>query len=232
MTKSAAEQASKTQVLSAAPGAAQYANFQFLRLEARFHSLLPNEKVVAKQEFLSACDTFQRQLGVASYALTGLRADCDILLWRVSRSLEALSEMTSRLQYSGMGKFLAPAYSFLGTVEGPELGAGFGSGKYLFVHPCRPSSAPGGPTRAEELMGIVQLRQQAESAALRLHVADCVGLDAAGFVLAFETDTPEEYRRFVRSMVEDSETKLAAATLGGASFTCLQRAIPDIVDAL
>lgn len=81
-------------------------------------------------------------------------------------------------------------------------------------------------------MGIVQVRQQAESSALRLHVTDCAGLDDPDFVLAFETEQPQEYRRFVKALEEDSETKWAAATLGGLSFTCLQRAIQDIVDGL
>src|SRR3990167_2752622 len=95
-----------------------YMNFHFMRLEPGYHRLISNEKVVAKQEFLSAFDAMQHRMPIASYALSGLNSDCDLLIWRVSRRLEDLHAMSCRLQYSGLGKYLLTTRTLLGTVSG------------------------------------------------------------------------------------------------------------------
>ena len=90
----------------AAGAAPTFVNFQILRIDPRYHTLLSNEKVVAKQEFLSCYDTFQRQMKLAAYGLTGLSASGDLLIWRVSPDLALFNQMTGRLQGAGLGKYL------------------------------------------------------------------------------------------------------------------------------
>ncbi|MEK7743279.1 MAG: chlorite dismutase family protein, partial [Elusimicrobiota bacterium] len=162
----------------AAGAAPTFVNFQVLRIDPRYHTLLSNEKVVAKQEFLSCFDTFQRQMKLATYGLTGLCASCDLLLWRTSPDLGAFSRMTGRLQGAGLGKYLTPSRSFLGTAAVGEPGAA----RFLFLQAALSSSDASGRGLADEVR-----RQCALIPAVRLQVIACAGLDEWGHVFALET---------------------------------------------
>lgn len=212
--------------MSESRAALQYMNFMFLRLDVVFHQLLSNEKVVARQEFMASFDTFQSRFPVATYALSGLRADCDILLWRLSPSLDDFYRMTSRLQESGLGKYLFSTHSFTGCVPASrhawtpgaikEPKGVLGTAPYLFVRPVwgRPPES---------------LPDPAKFPSARIHIAESFDLPERGFILAFESSDPAEYRDY-----------LSAWTTGGSApsqsqqeptFICLLREMRDIVDS-
>lgn len=197
-----------------------YMNFQFLRLESAYHQLMSNEKVVAKQEFLSAFDSMAHRMPIASYAMTGLKTDCDILLWRVSRRLEDLHAMSTRLHYSGLGKYLVTTRSFLGTVSGPRYTTAaprvgeeppviLGRKPYLIVAPVFH------PTRET-------LPQNDPSPSSHLHIADATGLDDPDHIVAFETGDPAEFRQFGKAW------KIASDT---STYTCILASIKEIIDS-
>ncbi|MEK9144618.1 MAG: chlorite dismutase family protein, partial [Elusimicrobiota bacterium] len=170
----------------AAGAAPTFVNFQVLRIDPRYHTLLSNEKVVAKQEFLSCFDTFQRQMKLAAYGLAGLSASGDLLLWRASPDIGAFNQMTGRLQGAGLGKYLTPSRSFLGTTVGGEPG----TARFLFLQAGPSSSDASGRGLADEVR-----RQCALIPAVRLQVIACAGLDEWGHVFALETEEPREYLR-------------------------------------
>lgn len=190
-----------------------YMNFRLLRLEGAFHRLLPNEKVVAKQELLSAFDAVERTLSIEAYAVTGL-GDCDLLLWRLSPSLEELHEASCRLHRSGMGKYLAGVRSYLGTVPADRYKPLSGKppvlaqAPYLSLRVLPPSAGPA----LETLQGFP---------AERLHVADLTGFGADGWLAAFEAQDPLEHRRLARALPQASEAHFA-----------LHREVRDLVDNL
>jgi chlorite dismutase len=197
-----------------------YTNFQFLRLDPSYHTLMVNEKVVAKQDLLSGFDVYQRKMTIATYALTGLRPDCDVLIWRSGQSLEDFQAMSCRLQTSGMGKYLLPAYSFLGTPSTPPAGQ---RARYLFVR----LFAPPADKRAQALDEV--LKAAARRPSLKVHAADSAGLDDQDHLLAFETDEPRDYRDLA---MELREPKAGTIPLKDApSFTCILRDIRDVVDS-
>lgn len=203
-----------------------YMNFAFLRLDPAYHRLMKNEKVVAKQEFLASYDTYQAKIPTAAYALTGVRADCDIMFWRIAPRIDDFNSMSCRLQESGVGKYLTPARSLLGTVAGqdyvpPAVLKGskkgetpkiLGKSPYLFVRPV----IGGDPGALPRTVGLPTAR---------LHVADCSGLDDHDYILAFETQEPTEYRTFMAKWAD-------APTAQCPTYVCLLREIRDIVDSL
>lgn len=204
---------------AASGGGPTFVNLQLLRIDAPFHTLLSNEKVVAKQEFLSTFDTFQRQMKLSTYGLTGLHAGFDFLLWRSSPDLGAFNQMTGRLQGAGLGKYLTPSRSFLGTSAGSEPG----SARFLFLQSAQSSSLAAGRELLEEVR-----RRCAGVPAVRLHVVECAGLDEWGHVFALETEEPGEYLRLSSALGEIQGGVLRKAP----SFACLQKDIRDIVDDL
>lgn len=190
-----------------------YMNFRLLRLDGAFHRLLPNEKVVAKQELLSAFDAAERTLSISAYATTGL-SDCDLLLWRLSPDVEELHEASCRLHRAGMGKYLEGVRSYLGTVPADRyaVAAGkppiLGKAPYLSLR-ILPSSA--GPA-LQKLQGFP---------AERLHAADLTGFGADGWAAAFEAQDPLEHRRLAQALPPASEVHFA-----------LHRETRDLVDNL
>jgi chlorite dismutase len=52
-----------------------------------------------------------------TYSTVGLRAECDLLLWRLGPSVKALEETASSLLQAGMGRHLAVAHSMLGMIR-------------------------------------------------------------------------------------------------------------------
>ncbi|MEK7747370.1 MAG: chlorite dismutase family protein, partial [Elusimicrobiota bacterium] len=168
----------------AAGAAPTFVNFQVLRIDPRYHTLLSNEKVVAKQEFLSCFDTFQRQMKLATYGLTGLSASGDLLLWRASPDLGAFNQMTGRLRGAGLGKYLTPSRSFLGAADrgitrgsaasdalGAAAGGEPGTARFLFLQAAPSSSDASGRGLVDEVR-----RQCALIPAVRLQVIACAGL--------------------------------------------------------
>lgn len=52
-----------------------------------------------------------------TYSMVGLRADVDLLFWRLGPSVEALEETAAALLQGGMGRFMTVTHSMLGLVR-------------------------------------------------------------------------------------------------------------------
>lgn len=198
-----------------------YMNFRFYRLDSAYLHLMANEKVVAKQEFMATFDSVQERMPIATYALTGLRSDCDLMIWRVTPHIKDLHAMSARLQSSGLGKFFIPAASFTGTVTGnqyalPKTKVGarsappkiLGIAPYLVVEALRGDPPPAA----------------GNCSAGKLHIADSRSLDDQDVILACETDDPLKYRAFAAEALKGREPR--------ATYICLQGAMREIIDSL
>jgi len=213
-----------------------FMSFQLLRLDGSYHGLMANEKVVAKQEALAAFDSMQRRMAVAVYSLTGLRPDCDLLLWRATSSLEDIQDSTSRLQISGMGKFLVPAYSFLGLAPDASYGESaaakgeapkpkaFGAAKHVFLQPAIVRS-PADHAAVREAFA----QAAAKRPGVRLHAVDSGGMDDHDFVFAFEADEPAAYA----ALAAELRASKAAGLLTRETpvFPGILKDVRDLVDA-
>lgn len=124
-----------------------YSNFMFLKIDPQFRRMISNEKIAAKQEFENMIANYQEKLFLRTYLITGLRADCDILFWRISQDIEYLQEVCARTFSTGVGKFFTSTYSFLGVFHLPDMSDKkdiefgylpkdlFGRYKFVLVHP-------------------------------------------------------------------------------------------------
>ncbi|HNW45264.1 MAG TPA: chlorite dismutase family protein, partial [Elusimicrobiales bacterium] len=129
-----------------------YSSFMFLKLQPEFRRLVSNEKIAAKQEFEGMVASSQEKLFLRTYMVAGLRADSDILFWRMSDDLAYLQDICARTFSSGAGKYFNASHSFLGVHNPPadhnpkDLEFGFlpkdyfGRYRYMLLHPVIKSS--------------------------------------------------------------------------------------------
>ena len=96
-----------------------YSSFMLVKLQPDFRRLISNEKIAAKQEFENMVGACQEKVFLRTYMVSGLRADSDMLFWRMSDDLTYLQEVCARTFSTGAGKYLTPVHSFLGVNHGP-----------------------------------------------------------------------------------------------------------------
>jgi len=214
---------------------AQYVQYVFWRLDAMYHNLESNERIVAKQNFLGTWESYQSKALLVSYALTGLRPDCDILSMRVSPSLELLQDMAARLQSSGMGKYLAPAYSFLALATGPRYAAPAGpgefapgQGRHLFFSPWTRGAEWHASPPEDRALSQRAVEAAAAKRGLRLHPG-LRGLDEVEELLAVEADKAEDYLDFAD---EIKGLRGQTHSQAGPTFVGLLKDIRDHIDSL
>lgn len=214
---------------------AQYVQYVFWRLDSVFHNLESNERLVAKQQFLGTWESYQNKALLTTYSLTGLRSDCDILCVRASDSLELLQDMTFRLQSSGLGKFMMPAYSFLAVAAGPRFAAQAGPGEFspgqgrcLFVSPWARGSEWFALPQADREKAERAVQESAETLGVRLHPG-LRGLEEVDDLVAAEAEEPRVYLDFMASL---KELRRETHSQAGPTFVGLLKDIRDQIDWL
>jgi chlorite dismutase len=161
--------------------------------------------------FCAAAGRAERQLLQHSYSTVGLRADGDLLLWRMSESLEAVEESAGDLLAAGIGRWMTPALSMIGltrpsqyvkrpTTQEQSLFSGERS-RYLVVYPFVKST--------EWYLASAEERQQVMKEHMRIGhsypqvrqlLAYSFGLDDQEFIVAYETDDLVAFQDLVRDL--------------------------------
>jgi chlorite dismutase len=70
--------------------------------------------------FCEAAARAEQRLMQHSYSTIGLRADGDLLLWRMSETIEGLEETAADLLAAGIGSWMTPSISMIGLVIPPH----------------------------------------------------------------------------------------------------------------
>jgi chlorite dismutase len=222
----------------------QFVSFTFYRARPEWRMLDEDVKEQGKLEFIKAVEEFQRELLIHTYSLVGLRTNAELMTWRIGYELDPLQEMTTRLNRTGLGKYLEATQSFLSMTkrsmyidkDNPEhvedrLHIIPGKSKYLFVYPFVKTrewySRP--PEQRQEMMD-EHIRIGSKYRSVKLHTTYSFGLDDQEFVVAFETDEPSDFLDLVQEL---RETKASSFTLRDTPmFTCRQRTLAECLDAI
>ncbi|MDQ2688647.1 MAG: chlorite dismutase family protein [Chloroflexota bacterium] len=165
------------------------------------------------QAFCAAAAHADERLLQHAYSTIGLRAEGDLLLWRMADSIEAIEETAADLLASGIGRWLTPTLSMIGltrpsqyvkrpTTQEQSLFTGERS-KYLVVYPFVKSVdwylAP-----AEERQHVMRGHMKVGHAypQVRQLLAYSFGLDDQEFIVAYETDELVAFQDLVRDLRE------------------------------
>jgi chlorite dismutase len=222
----------------------QFVNFTFYRTRPEWHTLDQETKARLKTEFASIFEEFNRELLMHTYSLVGLRSNVEFMIWRIGYALDPFQEMTTRLNRTGLGRYLEATQSFLSMTkrsmyidkDNPEhvedrLHIVPGRSKYLFVYPfvkTREWYTRSAEQRQEMMDEHIRVGSKYKS--VKLHTTYSFGLDDQEFVVAFETDEPADFLDLVQEL---RESKASSYTLRDTPmFTCRQRTLVECLDAL
>lgn len=222
----------------------QFLNYAFYRVDPVFRRLPAAEQKTAATEFVDLVRAWEssEDLILRTYSLVGLRADVDFMLWRISFDPQNIQAMEAALRRSRFGAYVLPVYSFFsmqkrspyvnkmkGSGEGVELLPG--QGKYLFVYPFTKTRAwyrlsP----HARQGMMDEHIAASAPFKGVRLNTSYSYGIDDQDFVVAFDSDYPQEFVDIV-GRLRHTEASLYTQK-DTPMFTCVKAPIDTIVAQL
>jgi chlorite dismutase len=222
----------------------QFINFAFYKLDPAFRRLPDAERRAAKDEFLKAYRSFDEKLICVSYSHFGIRAESDLMLWRISYAMEDFETMSSVLLKTKLGAWLHTPYSYLSMSkrstyvdkinpehEGQRSIIKPGRYKYLFVYPfLKTREWFLKPQEERQKMMDEHIRVGNKFPSVKLNTTYSFGFDDQEWVVAFETDVPGDFLDLVMAL---RETQGSLFTLRDTPiFTCLRRPMDEILDVI
>ncbi|CAI2718140.1 chlorite dismutase family protein [Nitrospina watsonii] len=224
----------------------QFVNFAFYKLDSAFRRLPQAEIDAAKEEFINVLEDYDAQDGtiILAYSTVGVRADSEIMLWRISYEMESFQKMTSAMLRTKLGKYLDTTYSYFSQTKrsmymdlfNPEHEEDRthiipGKAKYLFIYPF---------TKKREWYLLSKYARQGimdehiyvgnQYPSVKLNTTYCFGLDDYDFVVAFETDYPEDFLDLVMDLRETEGSRYTEKDT--PIFSCTAMSIRDTVETL
>ena len=168
-----------------------------------------------------------------------------MVLWRICYSVDDLNQMTAELLASPLGGYLQTPHNFLAMTKRSQYLIGH---EHEGQHDSRGSIRPGGQkyifiypfwkTRAWYLLPIEE-RQRLMSEHIRvghmyprvkLNTTYSFGIDDQEFVVAFESNFPEDFLDLVQQL---RETEISVYTLKDTPiFTCIRMSAEEMLDRL
>jgi chlorite dismutase len=164
-------------------------------------------------DFCAAVARTEQRLTQHAYSTIGLRAEGDLLLWRMASRLEDVEESAADLLASGVGRWMSTAMSMVGltrpsqyvkrpTAQEQSLFEGERS-RYLVVYPFV-KSTEWYLTPAEERQEVMRGHMKVGHGypQVRQLLAYSFGLDDQEFIVAYETDDLLAFQDLVRELRE------------------------------
>lgn len=222
----------------------QYVNYAFYKVEPEWRRLPEGEKEAGKKEFCAVVEKWSQELLIYSYSTVAMRGDCDLLLWRIGYRLEAFQEMSRDLFRTGLGKYVLTPYSYLAMTKrsiyvdhlNPEheekrLQIMPGQSRYLFVYPFVKSREWYLMTKsARQGMMDEHIQIGNRFPTVKLNTSYSFGLDDQEFVVAFESDYPEDFLDLVMALREAEGSRFTVRDT--PIFTCVRKPIRDALEEL
>lgn len=224
----------------------QFVNFSFFKLDPAFRRLPQEEIDKGKKEFMEVLEEYDNRndMILLSYTTMGIRADAEIMFWRVSYKLENFQEMTTKMYRTGLGKYLIQTYSYFSQTKKSMYMDIFdpeheedrthiipGKAKYLFIYPF---------TKKREWYLLTKFTRQGimdehifignKYPSVKLNTTYSFGIDDYEFVVAFETDSPDDFVDLVMDLRETEGSRFTEEDT--PIFTCTAMSLEDAVNSL
>ena len=190
-----------------------------LRLDPAWRRLAAEERRADADAFCAAATRTERRVMQHTYSTIGLRAEGELLLWRMADSIEAVEETAADLLAAGIGRWMTSAISMIGltrpsqyvkrpTAQEQSLFSGERS-RYLVVYPFS-KSTEWYLSSAEERQAVMRGHMKIGHAypQVRQLLAYSFGLDDQEFIVAYETDELVAFQDLVREL-RSSESRRA-----------------------
>ena len=218
----------------------QFLNYAFFQLDPAFRQLPASEQCDLKREYADVLSGWSERedLILRTYSLEGLRADCDFMLWRIAEDVAQFNEMQRELNACRFAGWVQPRHSFVSLqkrsqyvnrIEGSGHGIDLlpGQGKYLFVYPFVKTRAWYGLSpHARQGMMDEHIHVASSFKGIRLNTSYSYGIDDQEFVVAFDSDYPQEFVDLV-GRLRYTEASLYTQR-DTPMFTCLKASVHEL----
>ena len=223
----------------------QFVNFMFFRVDRAFRALPDETRAQARREFAEIVARYQGPMFVLPYSTVGLKAGVDFMLWRIGFDLDPFQRMVADINRSILGRYLDVPQSYLAMTkhsqyveehvhegqEGRRLRIVPGKRPYLFVYPFV-------KTRDWYLLPMAERQRiMNEHIAIghkyprvKINTTYSFGLDDQDFVVAFESDTADEFLDLVQELRETESSKFTVRDT--PMYTCRRSTIDEILDSI
>lgn len=241
----AVSQQNGTEERAAAPKKRQFTRFAFFKVAPEWRHLPAEERERQKREFAEVIGHLREQMMVMGYSTMGTRGDCDFLLWFAASELDMLQEGATRVFSTALGQYLTIPHSFLAMTkrsiyveshvhagqEGVRTHLRPTKAQYLFVYPFvkqRSWYTLSKAVRQAMMDEHIEIGHRYPS--VRLNTTYSFGLDDQEFVVAFETNVPEDFLQLVMDLRESQAS--AYTERDTPIFTCQRMDIAEALEAV
>jgi chlorite dismutase len=223
----------------------QFVNFMFFRVDRAFRALSDDVKRDAKRELEEIIARYSGPMIVLPYSTVGLKAGIDFMLWRIGFDIEPFQRMAVEINKSVLGRYLDVPASYLAMTkhsqyvdehvhegqEGRRLRIVPGKKPYLFVYPFV-------KTRDWYLLPMAERQRiMNEHIAIghkyprvKINTTYSFGLDDQDFVVAFESDTADEFLDLVQELRETESSKFTVRDT--PMYTCRRSTLAEMLDSI
>ena len=222
-------------------GDERFVHAWLLRLDPAWRRNPPAARRADLDEFCTAVEAERRRVVQHEYSAIGLRAEGELLLWRMADRLEDVEESAAALMSAGIGRWMSPVLSMVGltrpsqyvkrpTSQEQSLFAGERS-RYLVVYPFVKSTewylTP--PAERQKVMG-EHMRIGHRYPQVRQLLAYSFGLDDQEFIVAYETDDLVGFQDLVRELRESESRR--STVRDTPIITAIHRPLGEILGML
>lgn len=225
----------------------QLVNFIFYKLDPAWRLLDEEQKQRDREELCHVITSWTQpgRMLVLPYSTVGIRPDTDLMLWRICYQLEDLQQMSTEISQTGLGRYFRTPYSLVSMTkrstyiiehvhEGQGDSRGFllpGKYKYIFVYPFvknRDWYLLNLPTRQGMMNEHITVGHKYPR--VKLNTTYSFGLDDQDFVVAFESDYPEDFVDLVMELRETDGSKYTVRDT--PIFTCVLKSVDSMIETL
>lgn len=188
-------------------------HFSLFKLDPMWRRQPEQERYHGRSQFIAAVRDWQEEVATYSYSTLGLKAGVDLMLWRMSHSLEVLQESTSQLLQTGLGRYLDLKYAMLGLTRpsvytrrpDAQEQAVFSTerNRYLVVYPF--TKTTDWYLLSKEIrqsMMNEHIRVGKQFPTIRQVLVYSTGIDDQEFIVAYETDDLKVFQDLVIALRE------------------------------
>ena len=228
-------------------GPREFVKYTFFHLRPEWRRLPEGDRRSGKARFAEVLEHPPDGVVVRSYALTGLKAGTEMMVWAIAPELGPIQELHARLFGTPLGGYLDTPYSYLGLGRRSEyLGEHAHGGEgadgrrrpsdlpYLIVYPfVKKREWYGLPFEERRRIMGEHFRVGHKFPRVQIHTGYSFGLDDMEFILAFEAESPAEFSDLVNELRPTEASRYTA--LETPIFTCVlasARRMLDLADGL
>ena len=222
----------------------QFVSFSFFKVTPDWRRLPLTER---NQQRHDLCQVIRKwdvkdKFQTLTYSTVALRPDCEMMLWRICYTVDELQLMNAEMFSTRMGGYLETPHSFLAMTKRSQYLIGHehegqtdsrgaiipGGQKYIFVYPFwKTRSWYLLPMEERQKMMTEHIKIGHQYPRVKLNTTYSFGLDDQEFVVAVETDFPEDFLDLVQRL---RESQASAYTLKDTPiFTCIRTSVDDML---